>query len=1121
MPRVRRSPGFILVVALSVMALMVVISMTLMYQGKMAATMMAQLQRHNQVEVLIDNSLAQVGSSLQGHPTKDTRVKLPPKGESFTLYGPDPTIRLDVDWQGDSIYQEPLSRYSKATNLFEDGSLPGNLYDESEMLVGSNKTPVLPGATLAAFQSKNNESYLSLYKASFPYVAYAPNGKLQVNTAMAWVNPTFDEDVSDLAEQPLAKDGDGNLLVTSGLTRVPCHMLARDSISIGLRTGPSGEPMSVIDKVPYYGYAYSENGPIYKRWAEGISFVGPLPKDQFAPAIRSQVNAAFSDLKSDQLDRTPSLVGVLYDMTEPWKFFQFLMKPGKAVEMTFSLQQAMMMPMPPLPASTNMILIDVVAIHAPYPSDWGTKGPPEDMTKEIAELQEKGQTIQEQIKEDQESLVRAQAKLKTLNDQLTDAKTEEGKAKRAQEQAKKELDNATDANKASRQQAYDNAKKAHDTADQAVKDAQKAVDDQNDTIDGLNDKIADGNKALKENLEKINDKLKEESESTGGFSIEPSPVPITSSDEVKYGNVGWAYVELVETFTYKLFKDVFSGHFKKLAEDLGMPVRVVHLANSRPDIYWPDEKPMMSDGKEWTKVNELRAKADDVEDGYLSMAVTWTVPQGRTCAIKKKDVQIRGDLWLQRGSSMYVERNLLVSSPAQWFDAQDPNLPVVPENYPVPSGRIIMDEGSTLIVGGDLTVHSKGKSYVQGGRVVLTSPIGEVHAINRGIICKGSVTIERGITSGVNLEEMTSHFNNLDDFTGFLKVFFTDLAPNLAKAYGPFSTRKCWFAKWATTFWLVPLLDDAPVPIPTPIANCERTAFEWISRIYCWELNFNLGENLYLMSPWWPLGNGVVPVIPKLPPKSYEDSFDDLGGIVMGDIGQNLESSLTSFVEKGLPELAEEVAFDILGELISTFITRLTGFAFPKCRSKVPTDGSTSGMEVLTALTGEMAEEIIKKLGKRVFTAFRQGLMDAATQVDLEVTADKNPTHKEIPGIFIYAGGDINFGRYGGNVASGGKIDLIPGFFVAEGDVNALLTGTVVGAVASLNGNVELNNVLYYPPFTRVSLYNPARPGDYDTPFKGVPWLAEAFQFTPPHSKRSPVDIDIRSYHVGAQGWSR
>ena len=62
-------------------------------------------------------------------------------------------------------------------------------------------TPVMPGQTLAAFKNATGEHYLGLFNPYFPYAAYAPEGEVEVNSAMAWSNPTFDEDVSHLAEQ--------------------------------------------------------------------------------------------------------------------------------------------------------------------------------------------------------------------------------------------------------------------------------------------------------------------------------------------------------------------------------------------------------------------------------------------------------------------------------------------------------------------------------------------------------------------------------------------------------------------------------------------------------------------------------------------------------------------------------------------------------------------------------------------------------------------------------------------------------------------------------------------------------------------------------------------------------
>lgn len=639
-------------------------------------------------------------------------------------------------------------------------------------------------------------------------------------------------------------------------------------------------------------------------------------------------------------------------------------------------------------------------------------------------------------------------------------------------------------------------------------------------------------------------------------------VPLNADQEGSFVTYGWSYAWIIE-YLGTMVKDLFTGQFEEMYETLYRPTRLVHLANTIPNWYFPDGLPKMVDGYP-------RVPPASVRSGYLSMEAVWTVPPGRTCKIVA-DTQIRGALWIQRGASMYIAGSLVVSPADDWF-LSDPGVTVDREDPLYPDGRIYLEEGATLLVDGDLTVEGGSTT---GGSILVACPLGSVQPINSAILCKGNVSITHGIQPGMTLEELFLSFSSQSEGAAsmfrFLRVFLPDIAPNVAKYLGPFEERTCWFADYATTiesFPLLPIVGDLPLPIPLPYPNCLREKFESVAWYSTVNLNMWLGENLYPMALWWPFDNGGVPMFAKVDPALLSQGLADIP--VRKDLGSwdNLKTDILGYLGDVWTFSKRYLITWAAQYVESLVVQKLIPFDIPtECPSgeegedgggesasgggddgggsaagenpvegggddppadNPADDGDGDGKDPAESkgiwdkdspVRGAVTDWLREALDWGVWD-FKYYFGQLLAQVDSEIRSAseegwKDPLYAEAPGLLVYAGGALTIG---GDVGSQ-QAQLASGFFVAEGDIRIGANWTV-GSVVSLTGDVEVGDLYYYPWFTRASLYVPKKPKDFD--FNSpVTSLDEVLQFTVPQSESPALDLGSDWYRATAQGGSR
>ncbi|MCA9778027.1 MAG: hypothetical protein KC800_14960, partial [Candidatus Eremiobacteraeota bacterium] len=281
--------------------------------------------------------------------------------------------------------------------------------------------------------------------------------------------------------------------------------------------------------------------------------------------------------------------------------------------------------------------------------------------------------------------------------------------------------------------------------------------------------------------------------------------PQHAKEEGPYPKAGGSYLFLAEKFT-EMMKRIVKGDWQGLVAEFFSYTRLYHLGGRNPEWHFPGLKTLDSDGRKYDRPEGLGLD-------WLSLKGTMTVPRGRNLKIRHP-LQLRGDLWLQRGSTLHVVGDLEIIRPNLWHESNGDEVP--PTDVGFPNGRLMIEEGATLKVDGNLTCNG-GSAHE--GSVLVAGPMDRVHPISSAIFCSGNFSSKHGIHPAVSMEELFSYAAR--DNSAFVPArdtifHLSHVVPMLSRIIGPFEKRTCWFAEWATTtsvYWIkgVPIL-----PVPTP-----------------------------------------------------------------------------------------------------------------------------------------------------------------------------------------------------------------------------------------------------------------------------------------------------------------
>lgn len=575
-----------------------------------------------------------------------------------------------------------------------------------------------------------------------------------------------------------------------------------------------------------------------------------------------------------------------------------------------------------------------------------------------------------------------------------------------------------------------------------TQDNQDALDEAQDEYDDAVSKLD----VVKDYIEDSADEAGAIAQGKMGSGMSSLPQTRDEDPSGRDGQWGWNYSKTSGKMVNLVTSIIKGGDVKDIAAAISTDVRVVHYGPSDevPEFDWQGNK-------------------------FVSKS-TWTVPSSRTLRYDG-DMEIRGDLWLQRGTVMVVNGDLNVTSPVGTASLTD--------NF-APSGKVFFEEGSTLIVTGNFSCQGSA----QFGSIMVAGEPGEVHPISSALLVDGEVNIPYGIYAGHTLSDLIAALDpaalglsgavadGVSDgiAAGARQVeqLMAQQAPLMSKLAGPFHLRNPYFARYATTFQMVtipfpPVL--AITPIPSPKENLQVFAFRAETFAYTAGLNAALGENLYPQADWWPFGNGVVPMALNL------------------DLVEALKSSTKAAALVSSSELDPDVIESQVRGFVDTLEKRSVKWAIEKGVQKLTMEAArilTPGgfgpiVDSITAVMNELKndEDAVDDFYAGFVTEFQNRMGDHGRDLlsDLLVRTnvmDSDKYLKEYAGILIH-GQSIRFGP---------EARQVSGMFIADLDITSEADLTV-GTLMSRNGSIDTRDFLYYPYFNQASLYLPKPvPGD-------------------------------------------
>lgn len=632
-----------------------------------------------------------------------------------------------------------------------------------------------------------------------------------------------------------------------------------------------------------------------------------------------------------------------------------------------------------------------------------------------------------------------------------------------------------DARSATKRSEYQSAK--DDTAaKQAEYDAETDADNKEDKrkkLEEAKDKEKKAGQALADLSEAFGDELEAALEKIPDAETNG---PATRTDDEKItGDNGVPYM------SYKKFYTVL-GQFM-----VDVVLSVVDAIGGKQ----PDTSKFMNILRKEVRLVHFGRKDSATEftitDTEVAMKATFNVPPGRSNRLRT-NVKINGDLWLMRGSTFIVEGNLDVINPNA--GSADPRKP---------RGRVFLEEGAKLIVKGNF---SCGGSEALGS-VLVGAPINAIHPTTSAIMVTGNINIPHGVWPAYSIGDM-----NLDAVPE-LKTFreaISTVVPNLAKLAGPFHRRKPFFSQYATMFVIACILTPiGPIPIPVPLpaatnTNINNKLFKVMALIYTTQMNLAWGENFITHADWWLIGEGMVPMFPKVNPTVYLEriksfNLSNLKFPTPDDAADLIKTQGPEMVKNMAPKLITQVAVEIVLKQLSFGLTDFVE--------------STGAFKILEDAIAQVLG-VDNTAGKSLFEI--SGLDGFVTEAQSKVSDNAAlMLLQEVPGCLIYAGGRIG-------IAEGGvRAPVTVGMLVAQGDIVSNASYTV-GAVMSLKGNITANALLFDPNTTRCSMFLPGPRLEGLNELDWFGWVLE-YRYGRLMNVGAPVDVGPTYRYPSIQGW--
>jgi hypothetical protein len=527
---------------------------------------------------------------------------------------------------------------------------------------------------------------------------------------------------------------------------------------------------------------------------------------------------------------------------------------------------------------------------------------------------------------------------------------------------------------------------------------------------------------------------------------------------------------------------------RQFAEKYSTNIRAVHFSKSSTSA--------------WDADFFKSGTADGYPNGF-KMKCSWSIPKAKTLRLgniaegRRCNVTIVGDLWLQDGALLFVDGDLTIKSPA-----------AAPASVKSPAGRLIMGLGSTLVVTGHLIVEGT-PTY---GSIYVTNAPGKINQITSGILCSGNVTIENGMVPASTLVQTADWMmTNPDMLT--LKTFIQsviDNAPTLAKVAGPFYRRGAYFSMYPAAYALSTL---TPIITAYPILseNIQRTILsKGVSPGFAIVLNAYIGEYLFAHTDWWIFGEGCFPVIPKV---EASTTLSALTGSSTGGASEDLAAKASTYVNTTLTSdlfttIDSALRVKIGQDLVSPVLSTTYNYFVWSWQVAAQMTTALQPLQNLLATKGISLEPTVSMaMNSSYSTALTTAYGSVTTKVSNYQTSGGG-SFKEVPGILVYAGGDITL-----------TSKSFSGLFIAKHNLYSTAS-VITGCVISLDSFIQAPNTTlrYYPYFTTASLYLPSQAAGANNTDRC--WN-DMHLVTGQKSNRTPLEIGVKYVHILTEGWDR
>lgn len=1110
---IRSGEGYVLGAVMAILAILLTLVAALQYQGMARRRNAVIMEAQYLAERSADNLQNNLDSSLIGvRPTGMPDMFFADDTITNKVTGPtylDPVDKNSVFMNTD-LYYRAADKYS--AKLYEEPDFLGvgssKNVQVSDKLRGRNRLIPPQSIRLEGHPRSWNPQYdlyrrtrfKSVYQAGFPYAAFAPgnNGSIEIEKVATWAQPAYGQ-LDEKTQNPLD--------VHSGLKPL-----------VG-----ANNDVTINEFV--YGDAYSKAGKLSVKGG-AVGFTGYLPYERWGrksyfQILQESVASIQSRLNSVSTDKTAAVFGKLSFAetrrlvtkgTTPRNFLTY----QAAAEWWFFM-------IPTVKAEGPSLRI---RMHIPMPADTqlgadGAAAAPkvrriQKLQDEIKDLQ--NQLLPDDVNDDERSWTKTTPgllpKLKRTSDEFRKLERERDQLQREHYQmtlsgaSPKQLEKKQKQINAKNKQV--NKKRGEvERLDKDVKRKENSIATKKRTVDDIKkdldsqvsmwqegdpkgpDQTMDflmtqmkvgGNPRAAEHAKtkpkKANSQKKKKDDKTA----------LLSSKGMLFHSYAGIMVRLAAQFRQLLVNAVSSFPMRTITINLGFTkfsftipdfTRIVEwvrnigrdLLNGLQNMFVYEVPLVYLDGR----------KLKPITSGNFAVDDTFNVPPGRTFMIDG-NMTIKGDLWLQKGSSMTINGNLQMVRPglrSAVFQYADMMLP---------SGRIYMEEGSSLVVTGNLD--AAGDKYL--GSVVACGPAEMNHGLSATIICNGYVNLPHGTGGGLPLEDLVGWAKG-DGQRSTARKLIEDWAPNLSKAprvLGPFQPRTPYFGRYPVTFRVFP---PKPVPIPTFETlgqNQNVHLFRLLTEIFNLQLNLALGENFSTVCFWWGFGGEQVGIFPKSAAASAKNEISKNMYKVTPwfDWTSNFDASsmMGGLLQKSKDTVSQP---DLIAKTVAVVVAEAAN-PDPTGASMAVVDRvleETLGAGSAGALSDQLLADInptLKVPGGVDFSIFEslkyvvRDIEDAVNGLspssgigvsDKQERESANVLLVECPGIFVYGERHVQLGP--SRWIETPSVRAV-GCFASGGDVTANVRYTI-GSLMSGNGRIKARELYYSPYFTRSSVYIP------------------------------------------------